>query len=106
MPRYVPKLDRMVPTPYEPLTQKEIEIAKSLAIEDVVRAEELPSFMRMWHGYARQRKVPYWRVIGCFTDLKIRKDGTVDKADAEAAFRKWGLEEVYRWELKGAKSKT
>lgn len=95
----------MVPTPHKPLTRKEIEIAKGLATEDVVRTEELPHFMRMWHDYARQRKVPYWRVVGCLMDLKIRRDGTVDRAEAEAeaAFKKWGLEEVYRWELETKK---
>ncbi len=103
MPRYDPELDTMIPTPHKPLTLKEIEIAKGLATEDVVRTEELPHFMRMWHDYARQRKVPYWRVVGCFMDLKIREDGTVDRAEAEAAFKKWGLEEVYRWELETKK---
>ncbi|GAI42069.1 unnamed protein product [marine sediment metagenome] len=47
MPRYDSKLDTMIPTPHKPLTRKEIEIAKSLATEDVVRTEELPHFMRM-----------------------------------------------------------
>lgn len=103
MPRYDPKLDTIIPTPHKPLTGKEIEIAKRLATEDVVGAEELPRFMRMWYDYARQRKVPYWRVVGCFMDLKIRKDGTVDRIEAEAAFKKWGLEEVYRWELEAKK---
>lgn len=107
MPRHDPKTDDVVPTPHKKLTEREIELAKDLAREDMVMEQRLPSFHQEMIEYARQRGVPYWRVVGAMMDQKFFKteDGewAVLKEDAEAAFRKWGLEEVYKWELKTAK---